>query len=336
MSVDLVFVNVGWMVHYAGPRKNDPTLGGHGWLKNHRFGLEGWNFAPHKGKLYGYIPGKSKIDIRNLGATKEDDRVEGITIVWLAKSPRDGKTYIAGWYRNATVHRSFDLPIRRSNGNVINYQIEAPADVQNFKLLEPDQRVVRAPTAKVKGNLGQSSVWYGNPVFVKTTKALLAYNGVLPKPAIKGAGKQARAPKQPDPLERKRIEQAAVRHATKYYESPAGGGRIVHSVETDNCGWDLTVVGASVELFVEVKGLSGKTVCVELTPNEYAKMRSAQFRQQYVIYVVTQAGTPGARAHIFYYDMERSKSTKLKQVWTTQDGRRLEIKQLTGARLTSQ
>ena len=46
-----------------------------------------------------------------------------------------------------------------------------------------------------------------------------------------------------------------------YYEKL---GYIVTSVERDNVGWDLTAVLGERELKLEVKGLSGSQVVVEL------------------------------------------------------------------------
>lgn len=328
MAEPLVFVNIGWMVSYQGPT-NDPTIGGHGWLKTHSYGHEAWNFEPHQKRLYGYVPRSARINLRKLGAAGNAERIDGVTVVWIARSPRNGVTYVIGWYRNASVHRdSNHYKVPRSTGEVIEYQIQAPID--EAKLLTPDQRILEVPTAKVAGNLGQSPVWYGNPTFVERVRAFLKTGGVaLTSPGKRSTG----AGKQRDPEERRRIELAAVQHAIRYYESPAGGNRVVQSVEKDNAGWDLTVTGGDVTLKVEVKGLSGDDVCVELTPNEYEKMLSPKHRTMYVVYVVTAAGTAAATSHVFYYNADVSKGQQ--HVWMTVDGRALKIKPLTGARLTA-
>jgi Domain of unknown function (DUF3883) len=327
MDEPIVFVNIGWMVNYQG-RRNDPTLGGHGWLKTHDYGHEAWNFQPHKGRLYGYVPRSARIDLRRLGGSARDEQLDGVTVVWVARSPFNRVTYVAGWFRSASVHREHDrFKVPRSQGEVVKYQIQAP--VKGAKLLKPDQRVIEVPTAKKKGNLGQSPVWYGNPTFVKRVRRYLKAGGI----ALKARNsKRFGTPRRADPEERKRIELAAVRHATKYYESRAGGGRLVQPVHKDNFGWDLNVKGGDVTLKVEVKGLSGRQVCVELTPNEYKQMQSPEHRTMYVVYVVTKAGEPTARAHVFYYNSEAS--SQLGHVWMTEDGRTLKIEPMTAARLT--
>jgi hypothetical protein len=142
-----------------------------------------------------------------------------------------------------------------------------------------------------------------------------------------------RGRKDIDPATRKLIEVAAVRHAIRYYESDEGGNRTVSSVEKDNVGWDLTVTGGDVTLKVEVKGLSGRELCVELTPNEYKQMVSPEHRAMYTVYVVTEALSSRAKAHIFYYNAEASGGGS--HVWNSVDGRILNVQQIVGARLTA-
>ena len=129
------------------------------------------------------------------------------------------------------------------------------------------------------------------------------------------------------------IEVAAVKHATEFYESILGGSWKIQSVEQDGVGWDLTATRDNETLKIEVKGLSGSVVCVELTPNEYAKMISTEHRSDYVIYVVTEAGTAKAMSHVFYYNALVSKGKQ--HIWIAEDGRQLKIKKMTGARLSA-
>ena len=327
MEEPLIFVNIGWMVAYKGPT-NDPTIGGHGWLKSHNFGYEAWNFLPYRNKLYGYVPRSARINLRSLGATKKNEKLTGVTVVWIARNPRNKVTYIVGWYRNATVRRESNyFNIKRSSDLIVDYQIEAPSS--DARLLKPDQRTLKVPTAKMIGNLGQSPVWYGNPEFVTKVWVYLKSDGVK-----EGSqkGKVVGTPKQTDPEKRKLVELAAIRHAVDYYTSRAGGSYSVNSVEKDNIGWDLIVTGGDVTLKIEVKGLSGNELNIELTPNEYKQMISSEHRSMYVIYVVTEALKTTARSHAFYYNAEAS--YRGKHVWMTEDGRVLNIEERIGARLT--
>ena len=328
----MVFVNIGWMRDYAGVSADDPTLGGHGYLKANKTGHEAWNFLPSGKKVYGYVPRQARINIANLGGTSTDDKADGVTVVWIARNPRDRKTYIVGWYGNATVFsRSDHLTLGRQNGFSVGYQIVAPSD-QAF-LLPVDARLFLVPTAKAKGNLGQSPVWYGGTeAFRAKVNIYVRAGGTFPKSEKK---KSVSGKRQPDPELRKKIELAAVRHATDFYVSVEGGSQIVDSVEKDGVGWDLNVTAPTgAVLKVEVKGLSGRDIVVELTPNEYKQMLSLDNRTDYVVYIVTQAGTPQAKRHIFVHDKDMSKGKSL--AWVTSDGRLLKIQERVAARLSSE
>lgn len=330
MSEPLLFANVGWMNRYEGQFEDDPTLGNHGWLKNHKWGHEAWNFKPYRGKVYGYVPGRAnKINLNNLGANTKDESIEGVTVVFIAREPRSKETRIVGWYRNATVFRTVgNATIRREPDVDVQYQIVA--NKVDATLLPHLQRAFRVPTAKVPRNLGQSPLWYGGTdAFRETVRRYIGSGGAIPLPKPSG---KAGSPRQPNPEMRKMIEVAAVRHAWDFYESVNGGSWQVESVERDGVGWDLTVTRGAEVLKVEVKGLSGRDLCVELTPNEYTKMQSPVNRTDYVIYVVTEASTKNSKSHVFYYNALLSQGRN--HLWRTEDGRQLNIKELTGARLT--
>ncbi len=327
----MVFVNIGWMKDYAGPSASDTPVGGHGYLKEGNIGHEVFNFASLKGKVYGYVPRSARINLKNLGGSSSDQSVTPVTVVWIARNPSDKKTYVVGWYKNASVFKENNhIKLKRSKNFDVSYQIEAPAD--KATLLPIDQRLFRIPTAKQEGNLGQSPVWYGGKdEFRAAVAAYVAADGVFAeKPKAGSIGSKH----QTNPELRKRIELAAVRHAIAHYQSRAGGSQVVESVEKDGVGWDLNITAPTgAVLKVEVKGLSGRNLVVELTPNEFAKMRSPEHRAQYVIYVVTEALTSEARSHVFRHNAEASKGSDL--VWETADGRRLKVEQIVAARLSS-
>jgi Domain of unknown function (DUF3883) len=322
----LVFVNIGWMERYEGIAEDDKISGGHGHLREFSFGHEAWNFAPLRGRVYGYIPRSQRIDLTNLGAPQNADEVSGVTVVWIARHPSTHIIKIVGWYLDATIH-SDHWTLKRAGGHAVEYRIEA----KRWTRLDPDDRLFDIPTAQSngKGNLGQSPVWYGGSnTFRSKVLDYIRAGGQLP-----AAKRSASPPKNLDPEARKRIENAAVAHATHYYRSKEGGRRAVESVEGDNCGWDLTVTAANGEVLkVEVKGLGGRGCVVELTPNEFNAMRSSEHRCEYVVYIVTEAETPRARRHVFR--LRRDEGTARAPVWAAADGRRLRIKQMTAAHLS--
>jgi len=321
----LVYINHAWMTHYRGP-KGDKAEGNFGFLKTNDIAHESWNFEPIRGKVYGYVPRSAEIKISRLGAQRGDAAIDGVTVVWIARNPRTKKTVIVGWYRNARIHRNAEhRRLQRSSGFDVGYQIEAPA--ADAVLLPIDARSYVIPTAKETGNLGQSPVWYGKgEAFNKDVAEYIDRGGRRPKRPIK-------SPRQTDPELRRRVEQAAIDHAIAYFESEEGGSHHVESVEKDGVGWDLEASAAEGGVLkVEVKGLSGKDLVVELTPNEYSKMRSPEHRMDYIIYVVPEALSTKPKAYIFRHDAILSKGNDL--VWLTDDGQRLRIEPIIAARLS--
>lgn len=325
MPSSVIFIHVGWMVEYAGQALHDPTLGGFKYLAKHQHGIEAWNFKPFRNRLYGGIPGGASIKIDRLGALSTDEEVHGVTVIWVAKNPSNRKRYVVGWYQDATVARTKSSVDREERK--VGYQIEAPT--RGAKLLPPDQRTFLVPTGS--GGMGTASMWYGSPSFNRKALKYVEAGG-----AASGKRKSlARAARQPDPDLRRLVEQAAVQHATTYYESQEGGSRKVESVEPDRVGWDLTVTSEGMELYVEVKGLSGAVPVVELTPNEYKNMQL--HRQKYVVYIVTSALIKkGMQSIVFYYDADASDASpdQSQGIWATHDGRRLVIQPVQAARLS--
>jgi hypothetical protein len=333
VTVPVVFVNIGWMRDYAGATAGDPMIGGHGHLRSSSVGHEAWNFQPHRGRVYGYIPRNSSIALERLGASKKADTLDGVTVIWVARNPRNSKTYIIGWFEGATLHRRAQgIRLRRNGGFDVFYQVVSPAT--KATLLKADARLFPIPTAKEKGNLGQSPVWYGkDDAFRSKVLTYVAAGGVVPATKIEDDRKGG-SPRQPDAELRKRIELAAVNHATNHYQSTVGGSRTIRSVEAEGKGWDLEAIAFDKSfLKVEVKGLQGKAVLAELTSNEYSKMLHVEHREDYIVYIVTDALGKKPIAHIFRFDAKRSKEAKA-GVWVTDDGRVLNLQPVTAARIS--
>ncbi|MBY6159418.1 DUF3883 domain-containing protein [Mameliella alba] len=313
------------MTHYKGPQ-GDKAEGNFGFLKTNDIAHESWNFEPIRRKVYGYVPRSAKINISRLGAKRGDAEVNGVTVVWIARNPRTTKTVIVGWYRNARIHKDAEHRLlKRSSDFEVGYQIEAPA--ADAVLLPIDARSYTIPTAKAPGNLGQSPVWYGKGAAFNRDVAEYINRGGAP------AKRPSKVPRQTDTELRRKVEQAAINHAIAHYESDVGGSHRVESVEKDGVGWDLEAFAEDgANLKIEVKGLSGKDLVVELTPNEYAKMLSPEHRADYIIYVLPEALSSKPVAYIFRYDAFLSKGKDL--VWVSEEGQRLLIEPIIAARLS--
>ena len=320
----LIYFNIGWMSAYAG-HANDPISGGHQYLAHNKVGGESFNFlADADGVVRGCRPGSDKglrIERLDLGA-KSADYLDGVTVVWMAREPRGGRTLIVGWYLNARVYRSATpAPVPRflPNGGVVPVTAETraadavllPAEARNFQ-------IASRRTSEI--GFGQSPTWYGDESVDARVRAYIA--GARKRlDQSKGRGGAGR---QTDPDKRKTVEQAAVDHAWAYFESDAGGACQVVTVETEAKGWDLEAAGSDRTWLVEVKGLSGARLTCEVTANEYRAMRNAAHRRSYILYVVCNV-LDGPIASIFRWSAG---------TWRTEDGRTLKITEKTAAVLS--
>lgn len=157
----ILFCNVGWMSKYNGISGDSIERGGK--YNKHSIGHEICNFTNCQGFVFGYVqPVGDSIKIEKLGASKNDEKIEGVTVVWTA-GPESGGTVVVGWYKDATVYRNLQSldkqnTLQRKNG-VTSYRIKAQAN--KATLLPIEQRELIIPRA-VKGGIGQSNVWFAD------------------------------------------------------------------------------------------------------------------------------------------------------------------------------
>ncbi len=156
----LIFCNVGWMKYYNGIDGDSIERGGE--YNQHSTGHEVCNFSDNAGTLYGYVQPTGRINIEKLGASKVDEFIGGMTVVWTA-GPVTGGTVVVGWYKDATVYRDAQIiekpsKLQRKNG-ISSFRIKAPTS--KAVLLPVEQRELVIPRA-VKGGIGQSNVWYAD------------------------------------------------------------------------------------------------------------------------------------------------------------------------------
>lgn len=330
MTVPMIFLRIGWMSRYQGQTSTDQITGGGAFVKEHGYGHEIFNFQPFAGRVFGYVqpPGTAYNDqpgpgikIDRLGASSDDESLSGTIAVWVATSPQGG-SYIVGWYDKATIYRRWQSPPpeanRRYEGNEFGFYVSAESS--DATLLPPDERLFQVPRGE--GGMGQANVWYADSpdAHRRFRSEVLNYltTRQLPQQPPESSGG---SPRQPDPLLRQKIEEAAILKTTAYYTTL---GYVVDSREDDNIGWDLDAVHSSrkLSLKIEVKGLSGSECRVELTPNEYAMLKL--HHETYRLCVVTHALTKPELA-IFSYSQDS-------QSWEDQNGRVLVLTDIVAAR----
>ncbi|WP_375757358.1 protein NO VEIN domain-containing protein [Corallococcus exercitus] len=260
--------------------KDTPTGGG-AWVKEHGEGGEVFNFKRARNEYFGYVqPTGAGINLGKLGATADDEELDGVTVAWVATHPTEGGMRIVGWYRNATVFREFQAPVATkgrefSDGKAPWFLVRAKDAV----LLERDERVFEVPRGK--GGMGRSNVWYPGAGAAAPILKYIGAGGRIPSSA-----KPKSAPKLQDVERRLRIEQTAMKAAAKWF---ADRGYDVDDVSMERVGWDLEARLRRAHLKIEVKGtsLDVEDFIIEVTPNEYGKMTSDEHRATYRLCVVT-------------------------------------------------
>jgi hypothetical protein len=324
----IIYFNIGWMAAYAG-HADDPISGGHQFLAHNAFGGEAFNFlADADGIVRGCRPGSKKgLRIERLGSADTNDSfVEGVTVVWMAREPKGGRTLIVGWYLDTKVYRSaHPAPNARYLPDGQAIPITAETQASKAVLLPPAARTFQIESRRTAAvGFGQSPAWYGDPSIDKLVRAYIGgAQQRITKAKAKRAGKGGGG-RQPNPELRKAVEEAAIAHAGTYFRSDVGGACEVVSVEREAKGWDLEATGVEGLWLVEVKGLSGPRLVCEVTPNEFSAMNNPTHRGRYVVYVVCNA-LDGPIASIFRWQ---------KGGWRTEDGRVLVVATKTGAVLS--
>jgi len=323
--VKTIFFNTGWMRFYKGLTEEDNIKGGGSHVDKHGEGGEIYNFQDRGGITYGYVqPARGIINIDRLGAGPNDDHIENVLVIWIAKNPNGNGSRIVGWHRNAIVYREVQAKQFRISGKQTSLPYFVKTDTRNCHLLDVDERVFEVPR-KTKGGLGQSNVWYADSESSKPIrKQMLDYveRGKVPKTKNRKRKKKASSG-YIDPEKGKKIEESAVSIAANYYEDL---GYSVESREGDNIGWDLDVFRGIEELKVEVKGNMNPEISFELTPNEYNNMKSDLVA--YRIAVVSNAISDSPILRIFSYTPETNK-------WMSKDRRILSFTDIIGARVKS-
>lgn len=319
----ILFVASAWMRRYNGPAEDDPvaadnftyfTVEGHSPSDAH----EQWNFADTGGMVYGYVPRSSSIAIERLGAAAGAESIAGVLVVFFARDPAEDVLKVVGWYQNATVHRREVYSHERGTLTVGGSIRAAKAD---SVVLPVADRVIVIPTAQTTpGGVGQSPLWYAteHPAKVAEVRAFVEGYGAspgAPREDSEGKGGGGR-PRQPDTLTRLAVEAASMKLAMAYFDDAV-------DVSAKARGWDIEARDSKGQLLIEVKGLSGQNVNVELTPNEYEKMRA--LRDRYVLFVVTSALTLRPLARSFRFQPASS-------AWRTAAGEELMFAEMLGAR----
>lgn len=184
----VLFCNIAWMKSYAGRSSKDPPLGGGGFPRSEGYCGEECNFVRcEDGFVYGHfetIKGERdrQVRIERLGASKTDDFLDGVDIVWTAPIDGNDPRAVVGWSHNARLYRwrqqfngQFPSAQHRKD-EITSFRVKARAE--DVILLPTDQRTMRL--SRGDGWSGQASWWYADETidaeamrFVEAVKALM-------------------------------------------------------------------------------------------------------------------------------------------------------------------
>ncbi|MHC2069765.1 protein NO VEIN domain-containing protein [Bremerella sp. T1] len=328
----MIFFRIGWMERYRGLNAGDTIKGGGSFVEKHQFGFEAFNFLPFDGRVYGWaMPGTKpnteefrEIALQRIDSGANGDSLDGVVAVWIATAP-EGGAYVVGWYDDATIYRSPQASpgdARRVFRNPDQEEVESVGYITSGPaskavLLLKDERIIHIPR-RGKGTFGQANLWYADDPEIPLhrevrEKVLLAIQGTI--------NPRRNIGRTQDVHRKQRVESAAIDAVTRYYTE---NGYDVRSVESDNVGWDLEATLGDRMLRIEVKGLSGPDIAVELTPNEYRMMQ--KHRQSYRLCTVTSA-LDDPQLEVFYHSNEWNG-------WGSSSGLRLTIDEIISARCT--
>lgn len=288
----IILCRTAWMKYYEGHANIDIPRSGAKYIKKHKTGGEINNFKNRGGNVYCYFPNIVYPNLNNLESNNAGDDLKNVTVVFCAKHPTEGGVRVVGWYKKAILYSE-------PKSHPFLDWVHAEAKFSNVHLIPENDRVFYLPDT-----FGRSSLFYftRHPERKKLQECLKKYissNGKIEnyKPKIKNNSRKGKAYQQ-DIEKRLLVEQKAVDFAKAYYKNRYGK-KNVKSVETENKGWDLEVKSKYVKLNIEVKGLSGYVLNVELTPNEFKAFDKCA--NNYQLFIANRALTKKPIIRIFKY-----------------------------------
>lgn len=314
----ILMCRVAWMKFYNGRANIDIPRSGSKYILEHKTGGEIYNFKNVDGNVYANFPNIFYPGIGNLGAKKNDKFVDDVLLVLCAKHPVEGGIRVVGWYRKARIYGIWQTKNSHYYHGVTKYK--------DAQLIDEDDRVFRLPET-----FGRSTLYYiaNHPEKRKLQQKLESYiasNGRLFKPKeIRNKESKNGVRRQFDIDKKLLVEQNAVDIAEQYYSYRYGKQNVIY-VGKENKGWDLEVRTNTINLKIEVKGLSGKDVVIELTPNEYNTFR--QKNLNYHLFVVTEALSNAQQHRVYKYQSKGD-------IWVGSDSSILKIRIVKSAKLST-
>ena len=178
----IIFVRIASMHYYKGVTKKDIPHGGGSFVDKYHDGGEVYNFAPTSVRgedvCLGYVmlttSSRTKLPelhlerIHGCKACNNEEKIEGVTVVFCAGEPHSCNMRVVGFYRNATVYRFVQTETLGEN-SYQDYSFLAKAD--NCVLIPYHDRytdkrwiVPFSGKAGYDFGFGRSNLWYCDKV----------------------------------------------------------------------------------------------------------------------------------------------------------------------------
>ncbi|MCH5244780.1 MAG: DUF3883 domain-containing protein, partial [Lentimicrobiaceae bacterium] len=294
--MNILFARIGWMIHYTGNTSFDKITGGGAYPDEKKH--EVFNFQNLNGFCYGYVqPPGNNIELCRINKQlkKTDNFIENVLVVWVSRRTAGSK--IVGWYKNATVYRTYQTLDSKLSKYRNNYGYYIKAKYSDCKLLEHDERIF-----DVSGLFGRAQIRHIDSNNIGFCKKVITYIRNFDEKSLSSRKKTPlfnpiRTQIQIDAETKKKVEKSAIKVIWKRYERL---GYTIKDVQNQNCGWDLEAQNKDTKLFLEVKGSNTSSPVIHISRNEYEKMK--KYKKHYRLCVVTNALSNQYQSHIFIYD----------------------------------
>lgn len=292
---------------------------GAGWyVKQNGDGGEVLNFKAIDGKYYGYarIRNGDALNISRLGAAKQDDYIDDVTVVLFAKDPSVGGQFVVGWYRNARLYRRVQEKFAKRAPHPY-YMVEAK--VKDSVLLPLPLRKFETPG----DGPGQTNAWYvleyrGRKAYLSELEQFMKDPKGYGKPSGEGS---AGGGWMKDVEKRKEIEMAAMEATEEFFENKGFRVKYVHN---EKVGWDMEASKGAQVFRLEVKGSHLPLASVLLTPNEFH--HSGQHKNYRICILENALDKNRSKLHICQLAPDR-------KFWIGDTGCRLKVCKVVSARL---
>ena len=287
----ILLARIGFMKFYQGPKPGDEKPIGGGSYNDEKIGFEAYNFLNIDGTLYGYFQPHMKepyeINLARIEPGYKGEKIENVLVIFFATNPISKGQVVVGWYKNATVYRSFQNPDTLFQRNNYSYNLEAKEN--DYVLLPISNRkfLIGHNIEGVKeGNPGQANAFYvfenngklkdlenpKNSWIKKLIEYIKNYNGLkiksiedeIQENIITSEYSSGGQGFQSDIETRLKIESYSMSVCYDYYSKK---GYEVKDVSS-NQPYDFIISKNGISQYVEVKGTQTPGESIILTKNE--------------------------------------------------------------------